>query len=208
MGAKGQAIGIMGGTFNPIHYGHLVAAESARDAFDLARVIFVPAGQPPHKADATDKIASAEHRYLMTFLATASNHRFDTSRVEIERPGPSFTSDTLAHFHRMDPDRRWFFITGADAVLEIAEWHAARNIFRYAEIIAASRPGYPLRLGDLTPNLGEENLAKIHDLEVPALAISSSAIRERLRQRLSIRYLVPETVENYIRKNSLYGWAE
>jgi nicotinate-nucleotide adenylyltransferase len=200
MGTNGRAIGLMGGTFNPIHYGHLVAAETARDAFGLDRVIFVPAGQPPHKSK---MVASAEHRYLMTFLATVSNARFDTSRVEIERPGPSYTSDTLAHFHASDPDARWYFITGADAVMEIAGWHAAEDIFRYAEVIAASRPGYALRLQELEPVLGE-NLKKVHHLEVPALAISSSDIRARVGQGLSIRYLVPEAVEEYIRKCGLY----
>ncbi|MGC8489247.1 MAG: nicotinate-nucleotide adenylyltransferase [Clostridia bacterium] len=200
MGARGRAIGLMGGTFNPIHYGHLVAAETARDAFALDRVIFVPAGEPPHKART---VAPAEHRYLMTFLATASNRRFDTSRVEIERPGPSYTSDTLAHFHALDPDAHWYFITGADAVMEIAGWHAAEDIFRYAEVIAVSRPGYPLRLRTLEPALGDK-VSRVHHLEVPALAISSSDVRARLSKGLSIRYLVPEAVEDYIRKCGLY----
>lgn len=200
MGAKSRAIGLMGGTFNPIHYGHLVTAEAARDAFGLERVIFVPAGQPPHK---TGVIAPAEHRYLMTFLATASNDRFDTSRVEIDRPGPSYTSETLAHFHALDPDVQWYFITGADAVMEIVQWHAAREVFEYAEVIAASRPGYALRLSALVPDLGDR-VKHIHHLEVPALAISSSDIRRRLAHGLSIRYLVPEAVEHYIRKNGLY----
>lgn len=201
MGTVRQAIGLMGGTFNPIHYGHLVAAEAARDAFSLDRVIFIPAGHPPRKGGL---VAPADHRYLMTFLATASNHRFDTSRVELDRPGTSYTSDTLAYFHATNPDARWFFITGADAVMDITTWHQSTDIFRYADVIAASRPGYALRLNELRPAL-HDAVDHIHQLEVPALSISSSAIRDRVRKGLSVRYLLPEPVEYYIRKNGLYG---
>jgi nicotinate-nucleotide adenylyltransferase len=195
-------MGLMGGTFNPIHYGHLVAAETAREAFGLERVIFVPAGAPPHKPDPA--VAPAEHRYLMTFLATASNTRFDTSRAELDRTGPSYTSDTLRHFRRTHPDVRWFFITGADAVMDMPSWHAVADIFRQAEVIAVSRPGYSLAMRDLRNALGDL-AGQIHHLEVPALAISSSDVRVRLAQGLSIRYLVPESVEQYIYKNGLYG---
>jgi nicotinate-nucleotide adenylyltransferase len=196
-----RAVGVMGGTFNPIHYGHLVAAETAREAFGLDRVIFVPAGDPPHKQGSA--VASAEHRYLMTFIATASNFRFDTSRIELDRPGPSYTSDTLRQFREIDPAARWYFITGADAVMEMPGWHAVAEIFNQAEVIAASRPGYTLRRHELGVALG--GLAdQVHHLEVPALAISSSDIRSRLRQGLSVRYLVPEGVEHYIEKNQLY----
>lgn len=199
-----RAIGLMGGTFNPIHYGHLVAAEAARDAFNLDQVIFIPAGQPPHKADI--HVADPEHRYLMTFLAIVSNQHFAISRVEIDRDGPSYTSDTLAHFHRLDPTVAWYFITGADAILDIVAWHNPDSIFRHAELIAASRPGYSLeRIQALEQQLGKEPIARIHPLEVPALAISSSQIRERLQQGLSIKYLVPEAVEHYIAKYHVYG---
>lgn len=195
----------MGGTFNPIHYGHLVTAEAARDAFDLDRVIFIPAGQPPHKPGMT--VAAANHRYLMTFLAIAPNVHFELSRVEIDREGPSYTSETLKHFHTLDPTTEWFFVTGADAILEIASWHSPENILQYAHLIAASRPGYSLsRLQAVEEQLGGPQLGhRVHQLEVPALAISSSQIRERLRQGLSIKYLVPEGVEQYIAKEHLYS---
>lgn len=199
-----RAMGLMGGTFNPIHYGHLVAAEAARDAFDLDQVIFVPSGQPPHKSGFF--VADPEHRYLMTFLAIVSNQRFEISRVEIDRSGPSYTSDTLAHFHALDPTVAWYFITGADAILDIVSWHNTGGIFRYAHFIAASRPGYSLKkIEAMRRQLGDEPIARIHPLEVPALAISSSQIRERLKAGLSIKYLVPEAVEHYIAKNDVYA---
>ncbi|NMP21225.1 nicotinate-nucleotide adenylyltransferase [Sulfobacillus harzensis] len=199
-----RAIGLMGGTFNPIHYGHLVAAEAARDAFHLDQVIFIPAGQPPHKSGLA--VADPEHRYLMTFLAIVSNQHFEISRVEIDRQGPSYTSDTLAHFRALDPEVLWYFITGADAILDIVSWHYPDAIFQNAELIAASRPGYSLKkIEALKQQLGAERVARIHPLEVPALAISSSQIRERLQQGLSIKYLVPEAVEHYIAKNQVYA---
>lgn len=204
MGKGRRAIGLMGGTFNPIHYGHLVTAEAARDTFDLDQVIFIPSGQPPHKE--LKQVANPEHRYLMTFLAIAPNEHFELSRAEIDRPGPSYTSETLAYFYRQDPNVDWYFISGADAILEIASWHDPEEIFRYAQLIAASRPGYSLtRLQALEDRLGNRQLERIHRMEVPALAISSSQIRDRLSKGLSITYLVPEAVEHFIRKNVLYG---
>lgn len=207
MGKERRAIGLMGGTFNPIHYGHLVAAEASRDAFDLDQVIFIPAGQPPHKTNVF--VADSEHRYLMTFLAIVPNQHFELSRVEIDRQGLSFTSETLRYFHQLDPSVDWYFITGADAILEIASWHDPDQIFRHAELIAASRPGYSLsKIYALEGLLGPERMTRIHPLEVPALAISSSEIRERVRRGLSIKYLVPEAVEQYIAKNNVYGRPE
>jgi nicotinate-nucleotide adenylyltransferase len=199
-----RAIGLMGGTFNPIHYGHLVAAEAARDAFSLDQVIFIPSGQPPHKSRL--RVADPEHRYLMTFLAIVSNQHFEISRVEIARQGPSYTSDTLAHFHELNPRVSWYFITGADAILDIVRWHNPESIFRHAQLIAASRPGYSLKkIHAVEAHLGIEPGSRIHPLEVPALAISSSQIRDRLMAGLSIKYLVPEAVEHYIAKNNVYG---
>jgi nicotinate-nucleotide adenylyltransferase len=200
--SDGIAIGVMGGTFNPIHYGHLVAAETAREAFNLSRVIFVPSGRPPHKPGTV--VAPAEHRYLMTFLATASHERFDTSRIELDRPGPSYTSDTLEALNAVYPGARWYFITGADAVMEMPTWHHVERIFARADVIAASRPGYTLRRAELEARLGPLT-RRIYDLQVPALAISSSEVRARLAQGLSIRYLVPDAVAHYIYKNRLYG---
>lgn len=193
----------MGGTFNPIHYGHLVAAEAARDAFNLDQVIFIPAGQPPHKSALV--VANPEHRYLMTFLAIVSNQHFEISRVEIDRQGLSYTSDTLAYFRGLDADVLWYFITGADAILDIVSWRDPSVILQRAELIAASRPGYSLqKIEALKEQLGAEGVSRIHPLEVPALAISSSQIRERLHEGLSIKYLVPEAVEHYIAKNQVY----
>lgn len=193
----------MGGTFNPIHYGHLVAAEAARDAFNLDQVIFIPAGRPPHKNGIY--VADPEDRYLMTFLAIVSNQRFEISRVEIDRVGPSYTSETLAYFHEQDPNVSWYFITGADAILDIVTWHNPESLFHNAQLIAASRPGYSLkRIKALKSELGDAPVARIHPLEVPALAISSSQIRQRLKEGLSIKYLVPEAVEHYIAKNQVY----
>lgn len=203
MGKQRRAVGLMGGTFNPIHYGHLVAAEAARDAFNLDQVIFIPSGQPPHKSNVF--VADPEHRYLMTFLAIVPNQHFELSRVEIDRPGPSYTLNTLQHFAERDPAIDWYFITGADAILDILTWHQPERLFGYAEFIAASRPGYSLdKIYALEQRLGREHMERIHPLEVPALAISSSQIRERLRMGLSIKYLVPEAVEHYIAKNRVY----
>lgn len=203
MGKERRAIGLMGGTFNPIHYGHLVTAEAARDAFQLDHVIFIPSGQPPHKHQAD--VSDPEHRYLMTFLAIAPNMHFELSRVEIERNGPSYTSETLSFFFHQDNTVDWYFISGADAILEIASWHYPEDIFRYAHLIAASRPGYSLtRIKALETDLGQARMRRIHQLEVPALAISSSQIRDRIRRGLSIKYLVPEAVEHYIEKTQIY----
>jgi len=196
------AVGIMGGTFDPIHYGHLVAAEVARSHFGLSEVVFVPTGRPPHKEGA--KVTDAEHRYLMTVLATATNPHFSVSRSEVDRPGPSYTVDTVADMRRTyGPDCGMFFITGADAVREMGTWHRPEELFAMCEVIAATRPGYPLGRLNL-PDLGEEALAHIHFLEVPALAISSSDIRERVAGGSPIKYLVPESVEAYIEKRALY----
>lgn len=192
----------MGGTFDPIHYGHLVAAEVARYHFGLGEVVFVPTGHPPHKEGAS--VTDAEHRYLMTVLATATNPHFSVSRSEVDRPGPSYTVDTVADMRRSyGPDCGMFFITGADAVREIGTWHRPDELFAMCEVIAATRPGYPL--GDLDlPGIRKEALAHIHFLEVPALAISSSDIRQRVARGSPIKYLVPESVEAYIRKKALY----
>ncbi len=191
----------MGGTFDPIHLGHLVTAEAARAAFDLERVIFVPAGMPPHKTG--QLVTQSKHRHLMAVLATVTNPGFEVSRFEVDRPGPSYTIDTVRHFRsEIGPDRPLYFITGADAVLELGTWHDLDGILAYADIIAATRPGYALeqRAGHLT----ECQRAHLKVLEVPALAISSSDIRRRVAIGAPIKYLVPEPVEYYIARNHLY----
>lgn len=194
-------LGIMGGTFDPIHYGHLVTAEVARVHFRLDEVVFVPTGRPPHKTE--EAVTDAEHRYLMTVLATATNAHFSVSRSEVDRPGPSFTADTVTEMRRQyGHECGLFFITGADAIRTIGEWHTPSELLSMCDIIAATRPGYPLESRDL--GVGSEAMSHIHFLEVPALAISSSDIRRRVAMGSPIKYLVPEAVEAYIAKMGLY----
>ncbi len=192
-------LGVMGGTFNPIHLGHLVAAETIRDEFKLDEVLFVPSGKPPHKDN--DEIASPEHRWMMTLLATASNEFFSASAIEIERGGESYTRDTLLQLREIyGKDTEMFFITGADAIVEISTWHKTEDLPKLAKFIAASRPGYKLAWEKIDPRFRKSTYL----VEVPALAISSTEIRRRVREGKTIKYLVPEAVEKYIYKNHLY----
>jgi len=203
MSAVIEALGIMGGTFDPIHYGHLVSAEAARHAFSLDKVVFVPTGRPPHKEH--ESITDAEHRYLMTVLATMGNPFFETSRIEIDRPGRSYTIDTIEEFRRRYPSAQIFFITGVDAILEILTWRNPDELLRKCRFIAATRPGYRLvQLETVLAPLGERAAERVEPLEVPALAISSSDIRRRVTEGRPIRYLLPDGVRSYIYKNSLY----
>lgn len=191
----------MGGTFDPIHTGHLVVAEEARARFGIDEVIFVPAATPPHKRRAG--IAPAEDRYAMVLLATASNPFFSVSRTELERNGPSYTIDTVREFRESAaPGTDFFFITGADAVLDILTWRAPDAIIRECRLIVASRPGYDLAL--VQRSLPPEFLRAIDMLAAPAIGISASEIRGRIRQGMPIRYLTPAPVEEYIRKRGLY----
>jgi len=193
----------MGGTFDPIHYGHLVTAEAARSRFDLDMVVFVPSGKPPHKKDYP--VTAAEHRYLMTVVAVVTNEFFEVSRIEIDREGYSYTIDTIKQLRQIYPETELYFITGADAVLEILTWKNMSEILDDCHLIAATRPGYELdgTKNDLKKAVGS-NINKIHSIEVPALAISSTVIRQRVAQGLPIKYLLPEAVEQYILKNKLY----
>ena len=201
MERRWKRIGIMGGTFDPIHYGHLVAAEEARWKFGLDVVIFVPAGQPPHKPP--EGITDKEHRYNMVVLATCPNPHFLVSRVEIDRPGPSYAIDTVREFKKQfGQGTEIFFITGADAVLEILTWHEAEKLIELCDFIAATRPGYDLDA--MYRKLPEKFLEHIHPLPIPGIAISSTEIRRRVREGLPIKYLVPEPVEQYILKHGLY----
>ena len=198
-----QRIGIMGGTFDPIHYGHLVAAEEARCQFGLEKVIFIPAGQPPHKV--SRQISAALHRLAMVRLAIASNSFFAASAVEIERPGLSYTINTVRDMRNTYPLAGIYFITGADAVLEILSWKHIDELLDQCCFIAAKRPGY--RLGGLKaklPGLKKEQLKRIVIMEVPALAISSTDIRQRVQTGRPIKYLLPEAVEKYIAEQGLY----
>lgn len=195
-------IAIMGGTFDPVHTGHLVIAEEARTRFHLDEVVFVPAAVPPHKV--REDISPAEDRYAMVLLATASNPHFSVSRVELDRPGPSYTADTIREFRaRCGPEAELFFLTGADAILEILTWHDPEALIRECRLIAAARPGYDL--GQLPRRLPERFLAAIDTLVVPGIDISSSEIRRRVREGAPITYLTPEPVERYLRKRRLYA---
>lgn len=190
----------MGGTFDPVHYGHLVIAEEARYEFALDRVVWVPAGDPPHKT--TRRIVSQEHRYAMVVLATASNPAFEVSRMELERQGPSYTVDTVAAFHEQRPQAELFFITGADATLEILTWHRHQDLIERCRFIAVTRPGYDLeRLSAVLP---AGYLERISTIQAPGVDISSTALRRRLAGGEPIKYLVPEGVESYLSKHGLY----
>ena len=191
----------MGGTFDPIHYGHLVAAEEALVQFNLDRVVFMPTGEPARK---THRLVSpAEDRYLMTVIATASNPDFTVSRLEVDRPGVTYTVDTMIELRTIyGPETELFFITGADAVLDILTWKDTDKLADVATLIAATRPGYDLSRFDQQP--GSAAL-KVEMMVVPALAISSTDIRERVAARRPVRYLLPEAVAMYVQKNRLYG---
>jgi nicotinate-nucleotide adenylyltransferase len=192
----------MGGTFDPIHFGHLVAAEEALVQFNLDRVVFMPTGAPVAKMH--ERVTSAEHRYLMTVLATATNPDFDVSRMEVDRHGATYTVDTLrALADSHGPATELYFITGADAVWEIVTWKDAEDIAGLATFIAATRPGYDLDAAR-DSHLAASTLFKIEHMVVPALAISSTDLRERIAERRPIRYLTPEPVAAYIEKNGLY----
>jgi nicotinate-nucleotide adenylyltransferase len=186
-------IGVMGGTFDPIHHGHLAAASEVQRSFDLDEVVFVPTGQPYQKSG----VSQAEHRYLMTAIATASNPRFTVSRVDIDRPGPTYTIDTLRDLRKQRPDADLFFISGADAVAQILDWKDNAELWSLAHFVAVSRPGVALSIRGL-PEQG------VSSLEVPALAISSTDCRARVDRGYPVWYLVPDGVVQYISKHHLY----
>lgn len=190
-----RKIGVMGGTFDPIHHGHLVAASEVADRFALDEVIFVPTGDPWQKTG--KDVSPAEDRYLMTVVATASNPRFSTSRVDVDRHGPTYTADTLADLHRQMPDAELYFITGADALSQILSWHKVEEMFALAHFIGVTRPGYELVDGHLPK--GSVTL-----VEVPAMAISSTDCRDRVAAGRPVWYLVPDGVVQYISKRRLY----
>lgn len=187
----------MGGSFDPIHLGHLVTAEQARADLDLHEVVFVPAGLPWQKRE---EVRPPEHRYLMTVLATAANPSFSVSRVEVDRDGPTYTVQTLRELRARVPDAHLHFITGADAILNILTWKDADECLALATFVAATRPGYDLARLD-----AEGIRDRVRLLDVPALAISSTDVRERLASGRPVRYLIPREVEEFARKHGLYG---
>jgi nicotinate-nucleotide adenylyltransferase len=190
-----RRVGVMGGTFDPIHHGHHVAASEVADRFGLDEVVFVPTGQPWQKAG--DEVSPAEDRYLMTVIATASNPRFSVSRVDIDRGGPTYTADTLADLRKTLLDAQLFFITGADALEQILSWRKLDELFENAHFIGVTRPGYELDGAHLPK--GAVSL-----VEVPAMAISSTDCRERVAAGRPVWYLVPDGVVQYISKRRLY----
>ncbi|UIP58666.1 putative nicotinate-nucleotide adenylyltransferase [Agromyces marinus] len=187
----------MGGTFDPIHHGHLVAASEVANEFDLDEVVFVPTGTPYYK----DVVTPAEHRYLMTVIATASNPRFTVSRVDIDRRKPTYTIDTLRDIRRERPDADLFFISGADAIAQILSWKDVEELWALAHFVAVSRPGHVLSVSGLP----EQDVSL---LEVPALAISSTDCRDRVHRGSPVWYLVPDGVVQHISKHHLYRSVE
>ncbi|MCY1717391.1 MULTISPECIES: nicotinate-nucleotide adenylyltransferase [Microbacterium] len=190
---RAPRIGVMGGTFDPIHHGHLVAASEVAQSFDLDEVVFVPTGRPWQKDDVTE----SEHRYLMTVIATASNPQFTVSRVDVDRAGPTYTIDTLRDLQEQRPGAELFFITGADAVAQILSWRNHQELWDLAHFVAVSRPGHVLT----TEGLPSQNVSQ---LEIPALSISSTDCRARVRRGHPVWYLVPDGVVQYIAKHHLY----
>lgn len=200
----------MGGTFNPIHIGHLVTAEEARSQFQLDKVLFIPTGSPPHK-DVGDHV-SPEHRYLMTVLATAANPFFEVSRLEVDHVTTSYTVDTLLALREIyGEDVSFYFITGADAILEIITWKEPSRLAGLCSFIAATRPGYSLSrfdriIAEAKAKYGDE-YPDVRLMQIPALAISSTDIRARVKESRPIRYIVPESVAAYVEKVGLYTGA-
>jgi nicotinate-nucleotide adenylyltransferase len=185
----------MGGTFDPIHHGHLVAASEVQALYDLEEVVFVPSGMPWQKDSGL--VSSAEHRYLMTVIATASNPRFTVSRVDLDRPGPTYTIDTLRDLRAMLPGAELFFITGADALAQILSWKDIDEFWDLAHFIGVTRPGHVLSDSGLPED-------RVTLQEIPAMAISSTDCRARVLKGQPIWYLVPDGVAQYIAKHRLY----
>jgi nicotinate-nucleotide adenylyltransferase len=192
-------LGVMGGTFDPVHHGHLVAASEVAARFELDEVVFVPTGTPSFKQDVA--VTPAEHRYLMTVIATASNPRFTVSRVDIDRPGLTYTVDTLRDLARERPDADLYFITGADAIAQILSWKDSPELFELAQFVAVTRPGHQLVVDGLPAD-------RVSQWEIPALAISSTDVRARAQAGKPVWYLVPDGVVQYIAKHGLYRGSQ
>jgi len=203
---KEQRLGILGGTFDPIHYGHLVIAEEIRETMGLEKVIFIPSGNPPHKKNI--KVTQAIHRYNMVKLAIDSNPYFEVSTIEIEREGYSYTIDTLKQLKQIyGQDTTLFFMTGADVIPELVTWRSFENLFTLCEFVAVLRPGFEREsLLEKIEYYKNNYKAIIHIVDAPLIGISSTIIRERVKKGKTIKYLVPESVEKYIKENGLYSF--
>lgn len=196
-------LGILGGTFDPIHYGHLVVAEECRARLGLDVVLFIPAGQPPHKRGRI--VSPAEHRVEMVRLAIASNPGFELSRIEVDRVGPSYTVDTLARLREeYGPSTRLYFVVGMDALAEILTWHQPARLLSLCQVVAVTRPGFAdFDLAALESAIPDAR-RRICVLAAPELRISSSDLRRRVARGLPIKYQVPEPVEEYVYRHGLY----
>lgn len=203
-GVKKPKIGIMGGTFDPIHYGHLFIAECARYKFDLEKILFIPTGMPVHKR--RSNIIEPIHRLTMTRLATQSNPYFEVSTIETDRSGPTYAIDTLRLLHsQAKRSQEYFFITGADAILEILTWKDVDEIFELCQFIAVTRPGFSFDdMNTVKRGLTINQIKRIHIYETAGILVSSTDIRQRVINEEPVKYLVPEQVENYIIQNKLY----
>jgi nicotinate-nucleotide adenylyltransferase len=195
-------VGVFGGTFDPIHIGHLVSAEEVRVKLELERVVFVPARLPPHKLDHV--VSPVEHRLTMVELAIASNPHFAVSRVDIDRSGPSYTVDTIELLRdAWGPDVEIYFIMGSDSLLDILTWHEPMRLIKLCHFAVVSRPGYQVDLDELDALLPGV-ASRVQMLKAPELAISSTDIQRRVQEGLPIKYQVPEAVEDYIYEHKLY----
>ncbi|NBI05714.1 nicotinate-nucleotide adenylyltransferase [Senegalia massiliensis] len=200
---KIKKIGVMGGTFNPIHIGHLMIAEQSRKKFNLDKVIFIPTGSPPHKDER--KLANSLDRYIMTILATSNNNNFIVSDIETNRDGTSYTVDTLELLSKKYNDSELFFITGADSILDIENWRDTDRLLNICTFIAATRPGYNVdNVMDEIKKLEEKYNKKISYLTIAPIDISSTQIRKRIFKNETIKYMTPDPVINYIYNKNLY----
>lgn len=202
--SRGENIGIMGGTFDPIHLGHLVAAEEARERYALKEVIFVPAGHPPHKD--REMLSHPEDRYMITVIATINNPIFKVSRIELEASSYTYTIDTVETFQKiLGADKNLYFITGADAILDLETWEGYERLLNMCYFIAVTRPGFSLEhLEESLKGVEPRLFSRIFTLHIPGIAVSSTCIRRRVQKGKTIKYLTPTGVEQYILKNKLY----
>jgi len=196
-------IGVFGGSFNPVHSGHLLLAEYIREEFKLDKIVFIPAKKPPHKVDSD--LATAQHRYNMVQIAISNNPFFEVSDTELNREGLSYTADTLVEMREENPDKKFFFICGADSIINLSTWHNVNEIFKFADVIAAGRAeASDIEFQNMIQWYQEQYNAKIFCSGAPLIEISSTGVRNRIKEGKSIRYMVPEMVYNYIQLHRLY----
>jgi len=195
-------IGVIGGTFDPIHYGHLAAAEEARVRMNLERVLFVVAGLPPHKLD--EEVTPVEHRLAMVSLAIASNPLFEISRVDVDRPGPSYTVDTISILReRWGQETEILFIMGLDSLVELPTWHQPQRLIQLCRLVVVRRPRFEIDMAELEASVPGIS-SRMEIIDMPEVDISASELQQRVREDLPIKYQVPEEVERYIEEHELY----